>query len=330
MTIRRVGLAATITIGILAASLTAGQAQEPRKIPRLGFLSIFSPSDIPLWREAFRQGLQDLGYTEGHNIVIEYRYAKGRPELLPGLATELVGLKMDIIAAETTPASLAAKQATTKIPIVMTIVADPMKSGLVFSLARPGGNITGLSLQLPDVTAKRVQLLREVVPQVSRVTILWNSSGVINTPQFEAAEAAARVLGIQLDFLGVQAADDFPRAFQAAARRGTGALLVLDDFLFTRHMRQIAALTAKTRLPAMYGTTGFAEAGGLVSYGPNYAEISRRAATYVDKILKGAQPGELPIEQPTTLELVINVKTAKAFGLTIPPSLLLRADRIIQ
>src|SRR5262249_11190833 len=257
-------------------------------------------------------------------------YADGRPERLPSLAAELVRLKMDIIVVETTPASLAAKQATTTIPIVMTIVADPVRSGLVSNLARPGANITGLSLQLPDVTAKRVQLLREIVPEISRVTILWNSASVIATPQFEAVQAAARILGIQLDFLGVQAPDDFPRAFQAATRGAAGALLVLDDFLFTKHMRQIGELTVKTRLPAMYGTTGFAEAGGLASYGPNYFDICRRAATYVDKILKGAKPGELPIEQPTKFELVINLKTAKALGLTIPPSVLARADHVIQ
>jgi len=330
MTAIRAGLAATITLGLLAASLTAGEPQEPRKIPRIGFLSIFSPADIPLWREGFRQGLQDLGYTEGHNIVIEYRFAEAHPERLLGLAAELVRLKMDIIAAETTPAGLAAQQATTKIPIVLTIVADPLKSGLVFSLARPGGNITGLSLQLPDLTPKRIQLLREVVPQVSRVTILWNSASLIATPQFEAAEIAARALGIQLEPLGVQGPEDFPRAIQAASRRGQGAVLVLDDFLFTRHMRQLGELTAKSRVPAMYGTTGFAEAGGLVSYGPNYADVSRRAATYVDKILKGAKPADLPIEQPTKLELVINMRTAKALGLTIPPSVLLRADQVIE
>jgi putative tryptophan/tyrosine transport system substrate-binding protein len=237
---------------------------------------------------------------------------------------------VDIIAAETTPANLAAKQATATIPIVMTLVADPVGSGFVLSLARPGGNITGLSLQLPDITAKRLQLLVEAVPRVSRVAILWNSASPITPPQFRAAEAAAPALGVQLESLGVRAAADFERAFQGATRRRVGALLILDDFFLARHQKQIAALTAKTKLPAMAGVTGFAEAGVLLNYGPNFAEITRRSVTYVDKILKGAKPADLPVEQPTKFELVINLKTAKALGLTIPPSLLGRADKVIQ
>ena len=328
--ITRAVFVASIAICVLAASPTVGLAQQPAKVPRIGFLTAFSPSDVPLWREGFRQGLRDLGYTEGQNIVIEYRYAEGRPERLHGLAAELVRLKVDIIAAETTPASLALKQATTTIPVVMTIVADPERSGLISSLARPGGNITGLSLQLPDVTAKRLQILREVVPTVSRVAILWNSASPITPPQFKAAEAAAQELGVQLESLGVRTSDDFEKAFRTAMGRRAGALLVLDDFLLTRQVTQVAALTVKNRLPALAGITGFAEAGGLVSYGPNFPDISRRAALYVDKILKGAKPGDLPVEQPTNFELVINAKTARALGLTVSPSLLTRADRIIQ
>jgi ABC-type uncharacterized transport system substrate-binding protein len=320
---------AMLTGGLLTAPLVA-DAQQPAKVPRVGFLTAFSPSDFPLWREGFRQGLRDFDYTEGRNIVIEYRYADGQPERLLGLAAELVRLKVDIIAAETTPANLAVKQATSTIPIVMTLVADPVGSGLVSSLARPGGNITGLSLQLPDVAAKRLQLLREVVPTVSRMGILWNSASPNTPPQFRAAEAAAPALGVQLESLGVQGPDDFERAFQAAARRRVGALLILDDFLLARHMKRLAALTAKTKLPAMAGVTGFAEAGVLMCYGPNFAELTRRSVTYVDKILKGAKPGDLPIEQPTKFELIINLKAAKALGKTIPPSLLGRADQIIQ
>ena len=327
---RCVPLTAILIIGILGASHTVGVAQQPTKIPRIGFLTAFAPSDVPLWREGFLQGLRDLGYTDGRNIVIEYRYAAGRPELLRDLATELVHRKVDVIVTETTPASLAAKQATTTIPVVMTIVADPELSGLVFSLARPGGNVTGLSLQLPDVTAKRLQLLREIVPAVSRVAVLWNSVSPITRPQFRAAEAAARELGMQLESLGVRSPDEFEKAFIAATRKGAGALLVLDDFLLTRHLTEVATLTVKHRLPALAGITGFAEGGGLVSYGPNFPGISRRAATYVDKILKGAKPGDLPIEQPTNFELVINAKTAKTLRLTISPSLLVRADRMIQ
>jgi ABC-type uncharacterized transport system substrate-binding protein len=319
----------TIAGGLLAAPLAA-DAQPAGKVPRVGFLTAFSRSDVPQWREGFRQGLRDFGYTEGRNIVIEYRYAEGRPERLPGLAAELVRLNMDVIAAETTPASLAVQHATSTIPIVMTLVADPVGSGLISSLARPGGNITGLSLQLPDIAAKRLQLLREAVPGVSRVGILWNAASPITPPQFRAAEAAAQVLGIQLESLGVLAPDEFEGRFQAATRRGTGALLILDDFFLTRHLTQIAKLTVKARLPAMAGVTGFAEAGVLVSYGPNFADITRRAVTYVDQILKGARPGDLPIAQPTKLELVINLKTAKTLGLTIPQSLLQRADQIIE
>jgi putative ABC transport system substrate-binding protein len=237
---------------------------------------------------------------------------------------------VDVIVAETTPASLAAKQATSKIPIVMTIAGDPVGSDVIPSLARPGGNITGLSLQLSDVTAKRLQLLREVVPGVSRVAILWNSASPVTSPQFIEAQAAAPGLGIKLESVGVRAPDDFERAFQAATRRRTGALLVLDDFLLTRHVRQIAALTVKSRLPAMAGIAEFAEAGGLVVYGPNVPDVSRRAATYVDKILKGAKPADLPVEQPTKFDLVINLKAAKALGLTIPQTLLGRADQVIE
>ncbi len=315
---------------VLLATPLAAEAQAAGKVPRVGFLSAFSPSDVPLWRAGLQKGLRDLGYTEGRDVAIEYRYAEGRLDRLPGLAAELVRLQVDVIVAETTPASLAAKQATNKIPIVMTIAGDPVGSDVIPSLARPGGNITGLSLQLSDVTAKRLQLLREVVPRVSRVAILWNSASPVTSPQFIEAQAAAPGLGIKLESVGVRAPDDFERAFQAATRRRTGALLVLDDFLLTRHVRQIAALTVKNRLPAMAGIAEFAEAGGLVVYGPNFPDVSRRAATYVDKILKGAKPADLPVEQPTKFDLVINLKAAKALGLTIPQTLLGRADQVIE
>ena len=296
----------------------------------MGFLSTFAPSDVPRWREGLTKGLRDLGYTEGDDIVIEYRHAEGRPERLPDLAAELVRMKVDVIVAETTPASLAAKKATMTIPIVMTIVGNPVEAGLIASLGRPGGNITGLSLQLADVTAKRLQVLQEVVPGLSRVAILWNAASPVTPPQLREVEAAAPVLRIALESLAVRGPDDFERAVQEATRRHTRALLVLDDFLVTRYIRQIGTLTAKNRLPAMAALVEFAEAGGLVSYGPNYFDLSRRAATYVDRILKGAKPADLPVEQPTKFELVINLKTAKALGLTIPQSLLVRADEIIQ
>ena len=323
-----------IGLVILALSLTlapfAVEAQSRGKSPRVGFLSTFSPSDVPRWREGLTKGLRDLGYTEGDDIVIEYRHAEGRPERLPDLAAELVRMKVDVIVAETTPASLAAKKATMTIPIVMTIVGNPVEAGLIASLGRPGGNITGLSLQLSDVTAKRLQVLQEVVPGLSRVAILWNAASPVTPPQLREVEAAAPVLKIALESLAVRGPDDFERAVQEATRRHTRALLVLDDFLVTRYIRQIGTLTAKNRLPAMAALVEFAEAGGLVSYGPNYFDLSRRAATYVDRILKGAKPADLPVEQPTKFELVINLKTAKALGLTIPQSLLLRADQVIQ
>ena len=212
----------------------------------------------------------------------------------------------------------------------MTLVADPFGSGLVFNLARPGGSVTGLSLQLPDLAGKRLQLLQEAVPGITRVAVLWNASSPITPPQLKAAETAAMALGMQIESLGVRTEDDFEGAFQAATRRQAGALLILDDFFLTMHLTRIAALTAKARLPALAGVTGFAEAGVLVQYGPNFAHITRRSVTFVDKILKGARPGDLPIEQPTVFELVINARTAKALGLAIPPSLQVRADRIIQ
>ena len=293
--IMRAGRAAIVTMAVLAVSFTAGVAQQRANVPRIGFLTAFSPSDVPVWREGFRQGLRDLGYTEGQNIIVEYRYAQGHPERLPGLAADLVKLKVDVTAA-----------------------------------ARPGGNVTGLSLQLPDLAAKRLQLLQEAVPGIARVAVLWNSSSPITPPQLSAAETAASALGMQLESIGVRTQDDFERAFQAATRRRAGALLILDDFFLTSHLTRIAVLTAKARLPALAGVTGFAEAGVLISYGPNFTDITRRSVTYVDKILRGAKPGDLPIEQPTTFELVINAKSAKALGLAMPSSLLVRADKIIQ
>jgi putative tryptophan/tyrosine transport system substrate-binding protein len=327
---RLIRLAILLALSLTLAPFAVEAQSGGGKSPRVGFLSTFSPSDVPRWREGLSKGLRDLGYTEGDDIVIEYRHAEGRPERLPDLAAELVRLKVDVIVAETTPASLAAKKATMTIPIVMTIVGNPVEAGLIASLGRPGGNITGLSLQLADVTAKRLQVLQEVVPGLSRVAVLWNAASPVTPPQLREVEAAAPVLRIALESLAVRGPDDFERAVQEATRRHTRALLVLDDFLVTRYIRQIGTLTAKNRLPAMAALVEFAEAGGLVSYGPNYFDLSRRAATYVDRILKGAKPAELPVEQPTKFELVINLKTAKALGLTIPQSVLLRADHVIE
>ena len=319
----------TLVFALLAAPLAAG-AQVPGKVPRIGFLSTFSPADSPRWLQGFRQGLRDLGYTEGHNIAIEYRYAEGRLERLPDLAAELVRLKVDVIVSENTPASLAAKQATATIPIVMMIVGDPVGSGLVASLARPGGNVTGMSVQLPELDAKRLQLLKEVVPKASRVAVLWNPTSPITRPQFAEVKAAVQALRVQLESLEVRSPNDFEGAFQAATQRRAGALLVLADSLMVSQRTRVAALAAKSRLPSMSGVSEFAEAGGLMVYGPNVSDIARRAATYVDKILKGAKPADLPVEQPTKFDLVINLKTAKALGLTIPQSVLMRADQVIE
>ena len=320
---------ALVSGGLLAAPLAA-EAQKARKVPRVGFLTVYASGDIPLWREGFRQGLRDLGYREGQNIVIEYRYADGNPDRLPALARELVGLKPDVIAVETTPASLALKQVTGTIPIVMTIVADPTKSGLVASLARPEGNITGMSLQVPDLSAKRLQLLRDIIPTLKRVGVLWNATSLITSPQFGATEEAARTLGIQLEKLAVQGLEDVDKALQTATQRHVGAVLTLDDFLLSRYISQLATLALKNRVAVMTGVSGFAEAGGLATYGPNFPAISRHAAIYVDRILKGSMPGDLPIEQPANFELVVNLKTAKALGVTVSSSLLVRADKIIQ
>jgi len=326
---RRTFLAGTGAM-LLAAPLAAG-AQQPAKVPRIGYLSPLSPPADSIRIEAFRQGLRDLGYVEGQNIAIEYRYAEGRFDRLPDLAAELVRLKVEVIVAASTPGILAAKNATSTIPIVMTLSADPVPTGLVSSLARPGGNITGLSLLSGELNQKRLELLKEVVPNLSRVAALWNPANPASRFQLKETEAAARVLGVQLQPLEVRGPDpDFEGAFQAATRGRAGALITPDDLLIFIHRTRIVDFAAKKRLPAMHGFRELADAGGLMSYTANRPHLFRGAAMYVDKILKGAKPADLPVEQPTKFELVINLKTAKALGLTIPPSLLGRADEVIQ
>ncbi len=329
---RRRTFLSTIGVGILAAPLAA-QAQPAKRVPRVGYLSTFSRSDPAIQRglDVFRQELRELGYVEGQSIAIEYRWAEGMYERLPDLATELVRLKVDVIVASGgVPAIQAAKQATTAIPIIMTGPSDPVGLGLVGSLARPGGNITGLATMSPEVVGKQLELLKEVVPKVSRVAVLWNPANPGNGPQLREAEVAARALGVRLQPLGVRGPDEIDRAFVAMTRERAGALLVLADVMLFSQKERIAELAAKHRLPAVYGLRWHAEAGGLMAYGANLLDISRRVAIYVDRILKGAKPADLPIEQPTRFELVINLKTAKALGLTIPSSLLQRADEIIQ
>jgi putative ABC transport system substrate-binding protein len=323
-------------IGALTGGLgapLAGEAQQAgKRVPRVGLLAPGSGSD-PLaqpYVEVFRQGLRELGYVEDQSIVIAYRWAEGKYERLPDLAAELARLKVDVIVAVGTVGAQAAKQATQTIPIVMTNVDDPVATGLVVSVARPGGNITGLSINSHELVGKQLGLLREVVPKVSRVAVLWNPANLANAPQLREAEVAAGALGVRLLPLAVQSPGDIDRAFAAMREDRVGALLVLLDSMLLVQRDRIADLAAKNRLPAAYGLRWHAEAGGLMAYGANLLDMVRRAVSYVDRILKGAKPADLPIEQPTKFELVINLKTAKALGLTIPPSLLQRADQVIE
>jgi putative ABC transport system substrate-binding protein len=318
----------TLAAGVLAVPLDAG-AQQPGKVYRIGFLSPRSPSDVGRLA-AFRQSLRELGYVEGQNIVIESRWAEGEYDRLPGLAAELVRLKVDVIVTYAAPAIQAAKRATGTIPIVMAGAIDPVASGLVTSVARPGGNITGLSLMAPDLVGKQLAILKEVVPTVSRVALLGNPANTGNAPQLRHAQETARTLGMRLQSLEARGPNEIESAFAAITRERAGALIVLVDGMLADHRARIADLAAKSRLPAVYGLSDYPEAGGLMAYGPSVLDRFRRAATYVDKILKGAKPGDLPVEQPTKFELVINLKTAKALGLTIPQSLLQRADQVIE
>ena len=307
----------------LLASPLAATAQQPLKVAQIGILSAFSPSAR---EEAFRHGLRDLGHVEGQNVTIRSRYAEGRFEKLPELAAELVQLNVDVIVASPTEAIRAAQRATKTIPIVMAVSGDPVGSGIVTRLAHPGGNITGLTSMAPELTAKRLEFLKAIAPAMSRVWFLANQA----TPKrfVNEIDAAGRALGAKVSPVMVENADDLERAFAAMAKARVGGLVV--DLVLSEYRRRIADLAIRHRLPTVSGPSEFAEAGGLMAYGPDYPDLFRRAATYVDKILKGVKPGELPVEQPTKFELVINLKTAKALGLTIPQSLASRADRVIE
>ena len=308
----------------------ASDAQQPAKVPRIGFLSPFSPSDAALWHQALRLGLRDLGWIEGKNISIEYRYSEGRRDRLPDLAADLVRLKVDIIFVDTNSAGLAAKNATRAIPIVLASGSDTVASGLVNSLARPGGNITGLDQIAPELGGKRLELLKEIVPMLSRVAVLWNPQNPASTLNWKELQLPARQLGVQLHSLELRSPNDFDKAFEDATKARAGALAIMPDPVFVTNLKRIAYLAAKNHLPSIFHLREFVDAGGLVAYGPDRSDLFRRAATFVDKILKGAKPADLPVERPTKFELVINLKTAKALGLTIPQSLLLRADQVIQ
>jgi putative ABC transport system substrate-binding protein len=319
-----------IPLAVVTAPLAA-EAQQAAKIARIGYLAPALAAGPVL--EAFRQGLRDLGYVEGRNLVIEYRAAEGKFERLPALAAELVALKVDVIVAPPTVAALAAQQATKTLPIVFIGVADPVASGLVTSLARPGGNVTGSSNLTPELVGKCLEQLTQAVPGVSRVAVLWQPGALgerTEKDMLKEADVAARALGVRLQFVEARGPADIDRAFSDMTRARASALTVLTSAMFINERRRLADLAANNRLPAVYTWREFVDAGGLMSYGPNLADLFRRAVTYVDKILKGAKPGDLPVEQPTKFELVINVKTAKALGLTIPQSVLGRADVVIQ
>ncbi len=315
---------------LLLAPNFPARAQQPKKVSRIGYLSSDSPSTIAERIEAFRQGLRELGYVEGKNIVIEWRFAEGKADRLPGLAAELVSLKVDVIVTSGPAATRAAKQATVTIPIVTAQDSDPVGNGLVASLARPGGNITGLSTLAPEISGKRLELVKEIVPRLSRVAILGSSTTPGNPQALRETELAARALGIQLQYLEVRGAKDIEPAFRAASKGRADAVLFLQSPVFVNERTQLAELAVKSRLPAIYDRREFVDDGGLMCYRTNFVELSRRAATYVDKILKGAKPADLPIEQPTKVELIINLKAAKQIGLTIPPNVLVRADKVIR
>ena len=330
---RLIWLAVVLVLSLLA--LLAAEAQQAGKVPQIGYLAVL-PRSAPLFqqnRQAFLEGMREHGYTEGQTIAIEWRFADGRPERLPELADELVRLKVNLIVAEATAASRAAKQATRTIPVVFIGAVDPVTEGLVTSLARPGGNVTGLSTLSPELMGKRLQLLKEVAPGMTRVAVLWQpdiyGEGTVKIMS-EATEAAARALAVRLQRVEARSADDLAGAFGAMTEGRADALLVWTSAMFLSERKRIVDFAAKSRIPAVYPWREAVDAGGLIGYGPSPPDVFRRAATHVDKILKGAKPGDLPVEQPSKFELVINLKTAKALGLTIPQPLLLRADHVIQ
>ena len=318
----------------LALALTicgaVAQAQQPARIPRIGILNPTSASFNSARVEAFRQRLRELGYVEGKNIVIEYRYAEGKSERLPDLAAELVQLKVDVIVTTGPGATLAAKKASGTIPIVIASAADPVGTGLVSSLAQPGGNITGLSLMAPDLDGKRLELLKEAFPKVARVAFLWQPGGARENRPLTDMEAAAKALGLKLLSLEVRSLDDFEGAFARAKKERAQALITTTGGLINTQQRRVLDFAAKNRLPAIYHYSEFVEAGGLMSYGPDNTDLWRRAADFVDKILKGAKPADIPVEQPNKFEFIVNLNAAKQIGLTIPPNVLARADRVIK
>jgi putative ABC transport system substrate-binding protein len=323
MQLATVELIVILTLGFLAAD-----AQPSAKVARIGYLSPAGGAGSPL-AEAFRQGLHELGYVQGHNLVLEFRAATWGDQL-PALAAELVQLPVDVLVVHSSAAAQAAKNTTTTLPIVMVSSGDPVATGLVASLARPGGNITGLTGLATDLSGKRLELLREAIPSLARVAVLWNARDAAMTHTFTGIQAAAPVLGVTVQPLGVQGGKDIDSAIAALSETRPDAIFMITDVLTRQHTRQVVDFAAERQLPTLFEGRGPVVEGGLMSYGPSVTDLLRRAAYYVDRILKGAKPGDLPVEQPTTFELVINLKTAKALGMTIPPSLLFQANEVIQ
>jgi putative tryptophan/tyrosine transport system substrate-binding protein len=329
----RLSIAATVILfGALGPSVvataSAAGAERAGKVPLIGFLS--PGNAMSAGNEAFRQGLRELGYAEGQNLIVEYRWGEGDTARLPALAAELVQLRVDVLVTSSNPAVLAARQATGTIPIVFAASSEPVGAGLVTSLAHPGGNATGLSLVTPELSGKRLQLLQETLPRLARVVLLWDAGNIGMADRVRETEAAARQLGVALHVEWVRDLAGLDRAFTALAQARPDAFLTTVEPFTGDHRQRIVAFAAQHRLPAMYEEREFVDVGGLMAYGPSLAANYRRAATYVDKILKGAKPGDLPVEQPTKFELVINLKTAKALGLTIPQSVLVRSDEVIR
>ena len=320
---------AILFAGLFALSFPA-EAQQQAKVPRIGYLSGASLSAISARIEALRQGLRELGYVEGKNIVIEWRWAEGKPDRLPDLAAELVRLKVDIIVSAGPAVTPRLKEATKTIPIVMAQDNDPIGNGFVSSLARPGGNITGLATLAPELSGKQLELLKEIIPRLSRVAVLGSPTEPGNAQTLREIELAAAAFSVKIQNLDVQGPNDFETVFRAASKGRAEAALVLVSTIFNSHRTQVIELAVKSQLPAIFYSAEYVELGGLMAYGPSYTDLYRRTATYVDKILKGAQPADLPVEQPTKFELVINLKTAQQIGLTIPPNVLARADKVIR
>jgi putative tryptophan/tyrosine transport system substrate-binding protein len=316
--------------GAAAAWPLAARAQQPTKIPRIGFLGAVTPEDFPHLENAFRNGLGELGYVEGRNLVIEYRWAEGKAERLPELAADLVGLRVDAIFCITSAAARAAKNATTTIPVVFVGVSDPVKYGLVAGLARPGGNMTGLGHFTPELNGKRLELIKEAVPGLRHVAVLWNTGNESHEEQLRDLASPAQILGMRLHPAGIDRPEDLEGAFQAMVKARAEALMVLASSLTHRHLRQIAALAVRHKLPSIMEFSEFTAAGGLLMYGPTWAGMFQRGGVLMGKILKGASPAELPVEQPTRFAFFVNIRTAKALGLTVPPTLLARADEVIE